>query len=156
VKALLVCALVSGAAYGEPAKMTELASAIAKLPKDGDPRTLALPKGVTLERNDAGFTLGFSPPVDARELAQAFQWKRPYAVSGDVHQNSWRLTVWTDDLKDPWNNRIATEFPRVGLRTAYVDLDGRPEGELPKLVSGASPAYDLLRFHAKVTRIALK
>lgn len=101
----------------------------------GDPRLVTFP----LDR-----------PVDARELCDLMGWDRPYAVSGDVHQVQWSIRVWTSDMADPYGKRIATQFPLLGEWAVIARLAGRPRGELPDLVSGASPAYDLHAYEASV------
>jgi hypothetical protein len=88
-------------------------------------------------------TVTLAPPVPVRELIADWQVARPYAVSGDVHQRSWSVFAWTDDLEDPYNRRIATVLPRFGRWQVQAQLAGRPAGPMPAVVSGASSAYDL-------------
>ena len=84
-------------------------------------------------------------PVSARELAGVMGLQRAYLVSGDVHQFTFSLRVWTKDLEDPHRKRIATDFPKAG--PWLLDARGsRPAGDLPGVASGASPAYDLERY----------
>ena len=152
VGALLGCGRV-GAKPEHVSALQQLGKQIAALPVDGDPATLTLPKDVTLAVEPAGFVLAFATPLEARELAQALGWAKPYAVAGDVHQHAWQLQLFVKPLADPNNHRIATTSPRLGSWVARPELDGRPAGELPALVSGASPAYDLEKHHAKVVRL---
>lgn len=140
----------------KPAKVTSLkglAEKIAKLPLGSDPATLQPPKDakITVERH--GWMLIFQEPIDAAVLAREFGWTRPYAISGDVHQRSWEIEIFVTDLTDPYNRRISTAQPRVGPWLVRASLVGRPEGPVPALVSGASPAYDLTRYAAKVSRV---
>jgi hypothetical protein len=148
---LLVACHEGGA--GKPSPLAQLGQQIEALPIDGDAHTLPLPKDVALTVDDSGFVLAFAVPIEARELAKALGWARPYAVAGDVHQQSWRLQLYVKPLADAHNKRIATTAPRLGAWAAQVELDGRPAGELPELVAGASPAYDLERRSAKVVRV---
>jgi hypothetical protein len=136
-----------------PEPLSVLGEKIAALPIDGDPATLPLPPNVTLTVEDSGFVLAFAPPIEARELARRLGWARPYAVSGDVHQQSWQLQLYVKPLPDPHNPRIATTSPRLGSWVARPELDGRPAGDVPRVVSGASPAYDLEQRQAKVVRV---
>jgi hypothetical protein len=101
--------------------------------------------------------LTFAWPIPARVLIAAMGWERPYAVSGDTHQNGWSLRLFTADIDDRSGTRIATHTPHVGAWAVDATLDGRPAGELPKLASGGSPAYDLLHgYDAKVTSLLVE
>jgi hypothetical protein len=73
-----------------------------------------------------------------------------------VHQRSQAPGLYAADVADPCDERIATTPPSLGAWRASVRLDGRPKGELPTVVAGASPAYDLRRHRAGVTRIVLE
>ena len=97
--------------------------------------------------------IALAQPIDAAELARIFTWSRPYAVSGDVRQFTFRVMLHQRDLADPHSPRIATEFPRFGAYRVEAELTQRPTGELPRLQSGASPAYDLAAHSATVTRL---
>jgi hypothetical protein len=157
IEAAVVVALVAacGRTDARAVKLAELAKELAALPADGDPTTLALPKDVQVTVDGAGFSLAFAGGVDAAELARACGWKRPYAISGDVHQQEWTVALFAGELKDPYRRRIATTQPRLGAWTVRAELDGRPAGELPDVVAGASPAYDLGERHARVMRLRL-
>ena len=132
-----------------------LAAKVAALPVDGDPSTLQsnLPSGVTLATSTSTITLTLAQPADAGHVAGAFHWSHPYAISGDVHQAAWQLQIFVREVADPNNHRIATARPVVGAWSASVTLDGRPKGDLPGIVAGASPAYDLDRYQARIVRI---
>lgn len=95
-------------------------------------------------------TVRFSEPIDAKAFIQVFGWARPYAISHDVHQESWHVDVWTKDLKDAYGPRIACRAPLVGVWSIDVQLADRPEGDLPGISCGASPAYDLARYSGNV------
>ena len=88
-------------------------------------------------------TLTLDPPADARELCDAWAVARPVAVSPDVHQRMWQIVVAGDELPDPYGRRIASAPIRAGRWDITPALAGRPAGELPGVMSGASPAYDV-------------
>lgn len=100
--------------------------------------------------------LKFSTPVPALRLCQAFGWARPYGTSGDVHQVSWKIRQWDGDLPDPYGPRIKTITPRLGRWALDVALTDRPQGVLPNLSAGASPAYDLSTHAADVASIEIR
>ena len=135
-----------------------LGGAVAALRPDADATVLEsrLPAGAKLTVESKRFTIRFEPGVDAATLAKAWGWARPYAISGDVHQRGWQLELYESDLKDPYGKRIATAAPSLGAWRATVGLAGRPQGDLPEVVAGASPAYDLTRYRASVTRVVLE
>jgi len=87
--------------------------------------------------------LQLDPPADARELCAAWAIARPVAVSPDVHQHTWQILVAGEELADPYARRIAAEPIRAGRWDVMPYLAARPGGELPGVVSGASPAYDV-------------
>ena len=87
--------------------------------------------------------LQLDPPADARELCAAWAIARPVAVSPDVHQHAWQILVAGEELPDPYARRIAAEPIRAGRWDVMPYLAARPGGELPGVVSGASPAYDV-------------
>jgi hypothetical protein len=106
------------------------------------------------------YTLRFRRPIDAERLLDVMGWTRAYAVSGDVHQETWGIRLWASDLPDdgtPGNNPlIGTQNPRLGLWAVMASLAGRPAGDLPKVSAGASPAYDLTTYPAQVTEIEIE
>jgi len=101
------------------------------------------------------FTLTLAAPLPSRRLSEAFGWPRSYAISGDVHQISWSLLLSSGDIDDRYNPRIGAHAPHVGAWAVEPSLDGRPPGDLPALVSGASPAYDLAVYRANVTALEI-
>lgn len=98
-------------------------------------------------------TLSLDPPMDARALCAAWRISRPVAVSGDVHQRSWRIHIAGEELPDPYSRRIAVTPITAGRWETALVLTGRPAGALADVVAGASPAYDLLERNAEITRI---
>ena len=75
-------------------------------------------------------TLDLDPPADVRELCRAWGINRPVAASPDVHQRTWSILAAGDRIT-------------AGRWDITPYLSGRPAGELPGAVSGASPAYDV-------------
>ena len=87
--------------------------------------------------------LDLDPPADARELCAAWAIAQPVAVSPDVHQRTWQILAAGEELPDPYGRRIASDGIRAGRWDVMPYLTARPAGELPGVVSGASPAYDV-------------
>jgi hypothetical protein len=102
------------------------------------------------------FTLTLAAPVPARRLIEVFQWPRAYAISGDVHQLSWELSLSSGDIDDRYGPRIGAYDPHVGAWAVSPSLDDRPPGDLPALVCGPSPAYDLTVYPANVTGLTIE
>lgn len=100
-------------------------------------------------------TLQF-PAVAAATLVHDWKLARPYAIAVDVHQQTWEIGLWQQDVPDPYGKRIATKAVAYGAWTVEVRLAGRPEGALPKVSAGASPAYDLNAYAAKVTSVTIE
>ena len=100
-----------------------------------------------------GVTLEFDPPVDAGELCAAWGIAWPVAVSPDVHQRTWSVLVAGEEFADPYSRRIASDPLRAGRWDITPRLVARPAGDLPGVVSGASPAYDLRERRAAVRSI---
>lgn len=90
------------------------------------------------------FTLGLDPPIDARGLCEAWGIARPVAVSGDVHQSRWSVLMAGDELPDPYARRISARPLTAGRWDVNINLTARPAGDLPDVVCGASPAYDIV------------
>ena len=134
---------------------------------DGDPRTLPLLVGsmATPIDHTSGYrggawtesldswTLRFDPAVDALALAQAWGWRRPYAVASDVHHQSWEMVTWTGEASGPDKTQIFVTTPCIGPWVASAMLAGRPTGPTPRTYAGESDAYDLAKLPAQVTRI---
>ncbi len=98
-------------------------------------------------------TLGLDPPIDARRLCQAWGIARPVAVSGDVRQSKWSVLVAGDELADPSARRISARSLTAGRWDVNIRLTARPVGDLPDVVSGASPAYDIVERGGAVSAI---
>ncbi len=96
--------------------------------------------------------LSFSNPVSAREFCRIMRWKRPYAISPDVHQNGWIIVTWHEDVPDSFGPRIGTRTPLVGNWAVDAYLTSRPTG-IPEASSGASSAYDLTIHDTQVTGV---
>jgi hypothetical protein len=105
---------------------------------------------------EQGYYFSFAKPISTQEFCQAMGWSRPYAIAVDVHQQSWRLVLWKEDLPSPYGPRIVTNSPRLGKWLVDVELQDRPEGQLPNLSSGASPAYDLWTYRAEVAGVRVE
>ena len=97
--------------------------------------------------------LDLDPPIDARTLCQAWAIARPVAVADDVHQTRWGILVRGEDLPDPHVRRIAARPLSAGRWDVHLWLTGRPPGDLPDMVAGASPAYDVLERGGHVRRV---
>lgn len=153
--ALLAFAPAPGRAADDTGKaMTELRAALEQQHDEASLRPplrpLALQLGGSFSEREAregrrAFRITLIDPIPARRLIAAMGWERPYAVAGDTHQNVWSLRLWTGDVDDRSGARIATHTPHVGAWAVDASLAGRPKGELSRLSSGGSPAYDLLR-----------
>lgn len=89
--------------------------------------------------------------VDARSLCRSWKVPRPVALSADVHQTRWEIQVGGAELPDPHQRRIASAPLVIGCWEVRIHLAGRPTGPLPALVSGASPAYDVVERGGLVT-----
>jgi hypothetical protein len=100
-------------------------------------------------------TLELDPPADARALCAAWGIERPVAVSPDVHQSTWSVLVAGDELADPHAKRIASKRITAGRWDVVPRLSARPAGELPGVVSGASPAYDIVERGGAVASIEI-
>ena len=100
-------------------------------------------------------TIAFAAPIAAAPFCEAMGWQRPYALSSDVHQTRWKIQLWVTDLADPYGPRIHTRIPSLGHWAVIPQLTGRPQGTLPSLQAGASPAYDLRAHSADIAAIEL-
>jgi len=63
--------------------------------------------------------------------------------------------VWDQDVPDPNGKRIHAKTIHSGRWILHPHLVGRPEGALPKVSAGASPAYDLTTYPAKIDSIEI-
>lgn len=119
-------------------------------------------KGISYKIIESGrqLQIDFASPLDAKLLCRNMGWTQAYAVSGDAHQNSWRIMVAAKNesaQKDTGvKRRIAARFPVLGVWNVQCSLAERPQGELPDAVAGASPAYFLGTYKDSVSSIALR
>ncbi len=88
-------------------------------------------------------TLRLASGVDAVGLADAWGIEAPIAVSGDVHQATWRIAMRGRALPDLGTRLIEVEDIVIGSWAVTALLQGRPRGDLPGVSAGASPVYDL-------------
>jgi hypothetical protein len=102
------------------------------------------------------FTLRLAKPLPARSVIAALNLARPYAVSGDPHQESWEIGLWTVDIDDRYGPKIGTHAPHLGAWAVEVNLVDRPQGEMPKLTAGPAPAYDLTVLDAEVAEFQIE
>ena len=85
----------------------------------------------------------------------AWSIERPVAVSPDVEQRTWQILVAGAELADPYGRRMASEPITAGRWDVAAYLVARPRGDLPGVVSGASPAYDVHERGGAVRRIEI-
>jgi hypothetical protein len=95
-------------------------------------------------------------PIDVRWLSEMWQIEAPVAVSGDAHQRRWRLMISGAELPDPSGRRIAAVPVTAGRWEIDAVLARRPPGPLPGVVSGASPAYDILATGGHVVSVSVE
>jgi hypothetical protein len=93
--------------------------------------------------------LALTPPFSARDLCLALGWRRPFAISGDVHQVCWYVALGGDAPIAP-RSQVPVTAPSFGPWEVRAELTERPEGDLPSLRAGPGPAYDLLHHAATV------
>ncbi|CAN5690898.1 hypothetical protein BH11MYX1_BH11MYX1_32870 [soil metagenome] len=96
------------------------------------------------------------PAKDASWFVQSWKLAHPYALAMDVHQQSWIIELFDRAVEDPHNKRVALKATTFGAWTVRLRLEGRPKGVLPKVVAGASPAYDLATYPARVVGIDIE
>lgn len=104
--------------------------------------------------------IDLASPVDAKLFCRIMGWTQAYAISGDPHQNNWRVMVAAKSDNIPKDSgvkrRIATQLPSLGVWKVQCELAERPQGELPDAIAGASPAYFLGTYKGAVSSIALR
>ena len=101
-------------------------------------------------------TVELAAELDAAQVVALLGWSDAHVISGDVHQRSWYVVVRDEDIPDPYGRRIATHVPSFGAWSLVVHVVERPPGPLPNISGGASPAYPLDRYAAKVLRVAIE
>lgn len=122
---------------------------------DVDALVASVPATVGTARAEpgGGWTLTLRAPMSARELCAKLGWERAYGVSTDVHQQQFHVHLFASTLSP---DRIATRVPTAGPWEIRARLVSRPAGELPPLVAGASPAYDLTSREATIEHISIE
>ncbi len=108
--------------------------------------------------DDIGYELDllFEPPLDARRVAEVLGVRSGYLVSTDVHQREFCIMSSTGVLqtRSDGAKRIVTERPKRGVW--WVNASGpRPEGPLPNVSSGASPAYPLSSYNTAIKQLII-
>jgi hypothetical protein len=98
-------------------------------------------------------TIELARPIDAAHAVALLGWTDAHVISGDVHQTSWHVMVRTQDVEDPHGRRIAGRVPTYGEWELELQATARPEGPLPGVSAGASPAYPLDRYATTIERI---
>lgn len=155
MKSLLLIGLCAGVAHADA--IDDLPKTLAGAKSAAELRPLL--KGLTVDEQPVsdGTTAFYIKlaPRDAKAFVAAWKLARPYAISGDVHQHTWQVMVWDQDVPDPNGKRIHAKTIHAGRWIVRPHLVGRPEGALPKVSAGASPAYDLATYAAKIDGIEI-
>jgi len=151
--ALIALVLAATPAMAEPTAAEYVAKLVPALARSIDAATVigTPPAGITAAQDTGRWTLTV-PQTDTKTILAAWKWKTMFAVSGDVHQRQFSIYRKTQALS---KDRIATVMPNAGRWSIDVTLVARPEGKMPGLVAGASPAYDLPRYASKVAQIEI-
>ncbi len=118
-------------------------------------RIRAVPGVATVRVDEGRISIELTDELDASHVVELLGWTDAHVLSGDVHQRSWHVEVRTQDLADPYGRRIATERPSYGDWWLEVPTTARPEGDLPGISAGASPAYPLAKYAAKVKSLSI-
>jgi hypothetical protein len=100
-------------------------------------------------------TIAPDKPLKATVLADILGWKNVFTVSGVVHQTSWYLALYTQDVPDQHRRRIAVDTPKIGPWRIRAYAEGRPAGPLPGIAAGASPAYPLKSYPVDVATLEI-
>jgi hypothetical protein len=95
-----------------------------------------------------------SHTLRARDVARAMGMAQGCIVSTDVHQTSWSLfdCAASGDSDD----RLLFRAIGAGIWDVVPHVDGRPAGHLPTERAGASPAYAVARYQARVIAIEVR
>ena len=90
----------------------------------------------------------------ARDVARGLGITRGCIVATDVHQTQWSLF---DCEPDPTaDDRFLFRASHAGIWDVQPRVSGRPSGPLPTELAGASPAYDLRRYDARVVALEVR
>ena len=106
-----------------------------------------------VEMRDDRLDVAVTAAVTAEQFARWLLLDEAYLVSSDAHQASWAIQVKVGDLDDPYQARIHVTRPVVGPWELLIRVDGRPDGPLPRIVAGASPAYPVAGSGVLVTNV---
>lgn len=106
--------------------------------------------------DDRSVDITLKDPCSARTFCKIIGWNSPYLVSPDVHQTTWEIQVPRDPLGKVEDHKVATTYPKVGSWSIRAAVKSRPDGELPELTAGASPAYSLAIYDSGITHIRLE
>jgi hypothetical protein len=106
-----------------------------------------------VEIRDDRLDVAVTAAVTAEQFARWLLLDEAYLVSSDAHQASWAIQVKVGDLDDPYQTRIHVTRPVVGPWELLIRVDGRPDGPLPRIVAGASPAYPVAGSGVLVTNV---
>jgi len=106
-----------------------------------------------VEIRDGRLDVAVTAAVTAEQFARWLLLDEAYLVSSDAHQASWAIQVKVGDLDDPYQARIHVTRPVVGPWELLIRVDGRPDGPLPRIVAGASPAYPVAGSGVLVTNV---
>ncbi len=105
--------------------------------------------------DDRTVEITLNHPISAKTFSKILNWNSPYLVSPDVHQNTWTIQIPKNPLGAVKDSRIATTYPKIGTWSVRAAVESRPAGDLPEIVTGASPAYSLGNYDSGVTNIRL-
>jgi hypothetical protein len=110
--------------------------------------------GVTrVEIRDERLEVAVTATVTAEQFARWLRLDEAYIVSGDVHQALWAIQVKAGEVADSHQTRIHVTRPVVGPWELRIRVGGRPQGPLPEVVAGASPAYPIAGSDVLITNV---
>ncbi|ORB84717.1 hypothetical protein B1987_13995 [Mycobacterium kansasii] len=136
--------------------LADLPSDLAAAESTDQVRAVVATAPAEVSSTDTGGVLQLQfPPREVSWFVTTWRLVRPYAVAADPHQLSWRVVLYQQQVSDPNGSRIATVPIRFGTWTITLRLEGRPAGDMPDVVSGASAAYDLTRYAARVVGLEI-
>lgn len=101
-------------------------------------------------------SLKMKVPINAELFCEIMPWDRAYAVSSDPHQSTWKIVlgkVATNSNAE--TTHISASQPTFGSWTIDPILTRRPEGELPQITAGASPAYSVGIYTCLISEVRL-
>jgi tetratricopeptide (TPR) repeat protein len=106
--------------------------------------------------DDRSVDITLKDPCSAKTFCKTIGWNSPYLVSPDVHQTTWEIQIPRDPIGKVEDHRVATTYPKVGSWSVRAVVKSRPDGELPEITAGASPAYSLAIYDSGITHIRLE